>query len=301
MNRRVSSSVVVLGALALLAMRAAFSAQVHCASPEQVADRFVIAVARTDQDALTALLGDDYRTLLPVDAIDAKTVEQFLDAWSTFHGLVAVNDSERLLAAGDKGWTLPIPIVRDDEGWRFDVQAGSDMLRTRRIGRNELAAMQAALAYHDAQIEYASKDRDGDGVLEYAQRFVSDAGTQDGLYWDTQPGQPESPLGPLFADKVPTDAYHGYHYRILTAQGEHAPGGAADYLSAGKLTGGFALVAWPAAYGDSGVMSFLMGPSGTLYQADLGADGAQVASTLTAFDPDERWSQVPAEFTDAAP
>ena len=147
------------------------------------------------------------------------------------------------------------------------------------------------LAYHDAQIEYAEKDRDNDGVLEYAQRFVSSPGSRDGLYWEAGPDQEESPLGPLLAERKPETAYHGYRFRILTAQGEHAPGGAADYLVNGNMTQGFAIIASPAEYGESGVMSFMLSREGVVYEADLGPEGEVFASSLTVFDPDSRWER----------
>lgn len=285
----------------MLAASQALSAQTCFPDAGQAANHLVIAVAGHDKAALDAMLGDDYRDVLPAGESEAEIVDRFLNAWATYHSLVATSDSVRLLAAGENGWTLPIPIVRGDQGWCFDMQAGRDMMRIRRIGRNELAAMQAALAYHDAQIEYAGADLDGDGVLEYAQRFISRKGKHDGLYWKTESGQPQSPLGPLFDGKLPTDAYHGYRYRILTAQGPHAPGGAESYIQGGNMVGGFALVAWPADYGNSGIMSFLMGRNGRLYEADLGPDSDGIASTLPTFDPDSRWSPVAPAYTASNP
>jgi len=157
--------------------------------------------------------------------------------------------------------------------------------------------MQALLAYRDAQLEYAMLDRDDDGVLEYAQRFISSEGKQDGLYWETAPDEPESPLGPRFAEKRTEDSYYGYHYRILTSQGENAPGGAIDYLDKDNLVGGFAAVAWPVEYGDSGVMSFMLSRDGVLYEALLGPDGEGAVDSMSGFDPDARWKPVLREFT----
>ncbi len=202
-----------------------------------------------------------------------------------------------MLTVGESGWTLPIPIVRENEGWRFDTAAGARNIRIRRIGANELSAMQAALAYHDAQIEYAQSDRDGDGILEYAQRFISTQGEKDGLFWTPETGEASSPLGPRFAEKKPEAAYHGYNYRILTAQGEYAPGGAYDYRVNGNMVRGFALIAWPAKYGESGVMSFMISRDGTLFEADLGPEGGAIASNASLFDPDDRWMPVLEEYT----
>ena len=266
-------------------------------TPQQAADSLVIAIARRDQAALSRILGDDYRDLIP-EQLNGDEIERFLDGWSRFHALQAPARDRRLLAAGESGWTLPIPIVRDARGWRFDTDAGRRNIRIRRIGDNELSAMQAILAYHDAQTEYAQSDRDGDGILEYAQRFISTPGQRDGLYWDVAEGEALSPLGPLFAAKKPERAYHGYYYRILTGQGEHAPGGARDYLQNGNMVSGFALIAWPAEYGRSGIMSFMISHDGTLYEADLGPQGSDYASRVTRFDPDDRWTPVQRDYTD---
>jgi hypothetical protein len=279
-------------ALIMLLSSAVFAQQSHFETADQAADAFVIAVATNDEAALTGLLGEGYRDVLPVEELDAEQLQRFVDAWIHYHSLVSNDVKTRMLAVGVNGWTLPIPIVKDAEGWRFDLVEGEEVMRLRRVGRNELAVMQALLAYHDAQMEYAEQDRDGDGVLEYAQRFISTPGERNGLYWEVEPGQQQSPLGPLFADEKRQQAYHGYHYRILTAQGKHAPGGARDYLQNGHMTGGFAIIAWPAEYGETGVMSFMLGREGVIYESDLGPAGKQVASSMTAFDPDSRWSRV---------
>lgn len=268
------------------------AAQAYFETPQQAANSLVIAVARQDSEALKTLLGSDYTDVLAVKEIEKDQVQQFLDGWARFNTLIADDDNTRLLAVGTHGWTLPVPIVSDTQGWHFDTVAGKEVMRVRRIGRNELSTMQAALAYHDAQTEYASRDHDGDGVLEYAQRFISAEGQQDGLYWEAAAGKQQSPLGPRFADHEPGDAYHGYRYRILSAQGAHADGGARDYIQNGSMTGGFALIAWPADYGETGVMSFLLNGDGTLYESDLGPNGGSVAASMPAFDPDARWAPV---------
>jgi hypothetical protein len=296
MSRRL---LLIVTAVLLLGLSpAGVAEQAYVESAEKAANALVIAVARHDEAALGRLLGQDYRNLLPLDEIDSADIEQFLEAWAGFHTLLPVDTKTRLLVVGEHGWTLPIPLVREVEGWRFDTVAGLEMMRIRRVGRNELSAMQAILAYHDAQMEYATQDRDGDGVLEYAQQFISSPGKQDGLYWTTVPGEPESPLGPLFAEGTPEGAYYGYYYRILKSQGPHAAAGALSYLVNGNMIAGFALVAWPAEYGTSGVMSFMLSRSGTLYQADLGPEGGTFASAMLGFDPDARWTPVLAGFTD---
>ncbi|MCB1773921.1 MAG: DUF2950 domain-containing protein [Gammaproteobacteria bacterium] len=289
---------VALFAMGPSAATLAQDSQRHFDTAEQAANSLVIAIARDDKAALTGIFGSGYGQILPPGAVTEEKVDRFLDGWARFNTLQSVDDKTRLLSVGSHGWTFPVPIVREVEGWRFDSEAGKDQIRLRRIGRNELAAMQAALAYVDAQFEYAGQDHDGDGVLEYAQRFISREGTRDGLYWDSAAGEPQSPLGPLLASHNPGDDYHGYRYRILTRQGDNAPGGALDYVDQGNMVNGFALVAWPADYGDTGVMSFLLGRNGVLYEADLGPDGAAYASAVTAYDPDRRWSPVAASFID---
>jgi Protein of unknown function (DUF2950) len=176
-----------------------------------------------------------------------------------------------------------------DGQWRFDSVAARDELTTRRIGRNERAAMQAALAYVDAQREYAQADRNGDGVLEYAQRFISRPGQRDGLIWSTSLGD-DSPIGEEFVPAVPNQGYHGYHFKILTRQGAGAPGGAADYMISKRLVSGYALVAWPVQYGKTGVMSFIVNQTGTVYERDLGPQTARQARAMTSFDPGDGWA-----------
>jgi len=238
-----------------------------------------------------AALGPDYRRLMPFDYVSEDDRLDFLAAWSKGHRIDR-NGADARLVLSD-GWTLPIPIVRRGDGWAFDVRAGVEEVRIRRIGRNELAAIKAMVAYYDAQREYAEQDRNGDGVLEYARRFVSRPGQQDGLYWTTSHGEPASPAGPLFDTHDLKNGYYGYRFKILEAQGPAARGGARSYLTRGKLTNGFALVAWPARYGKTGVMSFLVNHDGVVYQRDLGPASASVAGAMTRFDPDTAWVALP--------
>jgi hypothetical protein len=194
------------------------------------------------------------------------------------------------LSVGTEGWTLPIPIVKTAKGWTFDVKAGAEEMRIRRIGRNELAAMQALLAYYDAQKEYAQADRNGDGLVEYAQKVRSTPGKRDGLIWANDPA---SPLGPLYGDESKDGVYHGYRFHILKAQGPGASGGARDYMVKGHLTQGFGAVAWPAKFGDTGVMTFIVNHDGKVYQKDLGAGTDAAARAMKTFNPDKSWAQVP--------
>jgi len=258
-------------------------------TPDAASQALADAVATSDIDALRTVLGPDWRRFIPEGSFDREDIYGFLGAWATQHKTVLESPNRAMLAAGPGDWTLPIPIVKSAAGWRFDTHAGADQMRSRRIGRNELAAMQAALAYFDAQKEYALQDRDGNGVLEYAQKFASSRGKHDGLYWPEGPGEAPSPLGPLYAGVRPGEGYHGYHFKILTAQGKDAPGGAYDYVIGGRMRGGFALIAWPLRYGDTGVMSFMVSHDGTVYEKDLGPGTDAAARAVTRFNPDASW------------
>jgi hypothetical protein len=281
-----------LGALALLVSPSALAQKAY-STPEAAAEALVDAVATSDPDALRVVLGNDWKRYAPTDHIDRDDVYAFLSAWAKQHKIVPSGDSAHL-AVGPDGWAFPIPIVKSAAGWRFDPRAGADEMRTRRIGRNELAAMQAALAYFDAQKDYALKDRNGDGVLQYAGRFFSSPGKRDGLYWPVKEGEEESPLGPLYGGEKAGQGYHGYHFKILKGQGKAAPGGAYDYLIKGRMVNGFALVAWPIRYGDTGVMSFMVSHDGQLYEKDLGPNTDAVARGMTRFNPDSSWKTVAA-------
>ena len=262
------------------------------ATPGEAAGAFTLSLTRKDTEMLGQVLGADYREVLPLDEVDEEDVDRFITAWEKHHTLLPEGDGKMLIAVGEHDWTLPIPVVSGASGWYFDVDEGLERMRIRRIGRNELATMQAVLAYYDAQMEYAGKDRNGDGLLEYAQRFISTPGTQDGLYWEVGPGETPSPLGPLMADHTPGGGYHGYFYRILDAQGADARGGAYSYLIGGRMRAGFALIAWPDEYGDSGVMSFMVSHAGIVYEQDLGPDSASIAGEMPAYDPGPGWNPV---------
>ncbi len=251
------------------------------------------AVATSDEDALEALLGPDFRTLIP--PVGAEIGYRFLAAWAKSHAIKPEGDAKALVAVGDDGWTMPIPIVKTAQGWRFDTRAGVEEMRVRRIGRNERVVIQVMLAIYDAQKEYARKDHNGDGVLQYAAKFESSPGKNDGLYWPTKPGEELSPLGPAVAAARKARVgggnagYYGYRYKLLTSQGKNAPGGAFDYVAHARLIGGFAVVAWPVKYGDTGVMTFMVSHDGVVYEKDLGSDTAARASAMTRFDPDSTW------------
>ena len=261
-------------------------------TPEDAANAFVLSLANDDTEMLGKVLGTDFREVLPLDQVDGEDVDRFITAWEKFNTLLPEGDRKMLIAVGQNEWTLPIPIVSGSSGWYFDIDEGLENMRIRRIGRNELATMQAVLAYYDAQMEYAEQDRNGNGLLEYAQRFISTPGTRDGLYWEVEPGETPSPLGPLMADHTPGGGYHGYFYKILDAQGEHARGGAYSYLIGDQMRAGFAVIAWPDEYGDSGVMSFMVSHAGIVYEQDLGPDSASIAAALQVYDPGPGWTPV---------
>jgi hypothetical protein len=285
----------LLVAPVLLLGTSAAHAQAVYPTADAAASAFVDALARNDEDALKHVLGNDFHRFIPAEGIGEDDIYQFLGAWSKGHQIVEdpVKNNGRAtahLAVGDSGWTLPIPLVQAAHGWRFDPPAAQDEMLTRRIGRNERAAILTSLAYLDAQYDYHNLTQ------HYAQRFVSTPGQHDGLYWVTAPGETESPLGPLAATMpngtLPTEAYHGYHYRILTAQGPHAKGGAQNYVENGVLSKGFGLIASPAEYGKTGVMSFIVNQEGQVYQKNLGPQTARAAAAIKSFDPDDSWQPV---------
>ena len=281
------------------------SAQAQQAYPsqEQAVQALVQALGTTksDEAKLTTLLGAGWRDIVPVDSVLRPDVDAFLARYKEAHGFEPRPDGKVMLTVGKDPWTLPVPLAKSAGGWQFDMAAGADEIRTRRIGRNEDFAIQSALAYQDAQVEYAENDHDGDGVLEYARTFLSTDGQHDGLFWADDDTGEISPLGPLYGDAEPGADWHGYQFRILSSQGVSAPGGAYDYLIGDNMSRGFALIAWPAKYNDTGVMSFMISHVGQVFQTDLGPDSAKIASAITSFDPDSRWTEVTEDEEDAKP
>jgi hypothetical protein len=281
-------------AIAALAASAALtpsmvSAQTVFPTAEAAGNAFVDAAATNDSDAIHKMLGPDFRRFIP-DKVDSNARLAFLYASSKGRKIVADGPDRAHLSVGTEGWTMPIPLVKSGAGWHFDAKAGAEELRIRRIGRNELSAMQALLALYDAQKEYAEVDRNGDGVLEYAQRFTSSPGKRDGLIW---PNDAASPLGPLYGDESKDGIYHGYRFRLLKAQGPDARGGARDYVVKGRMTQGFAAVAWPAKYNDTGVMTFIVNHDGRVYQKNLGSGTDAAARAIPGFNPAKSWTLVP--------
>ena len=262
------------------------------ADPADAANAFTLALEASDSEMFSKLLGAEYPEVLPTESIDAEDVDNYLKAWKQVNTLLPQGEYKKLIAIGEGQWTLPIPITKGDSGWYFDVDEGLERINIRRIGRNELATIQAVLAYYDAQMEYAQQDRNGNGMLEYAQKFISTPDTQDGLFWENEGGENVSPLGPLMADPTPGGGYHGYFYKIIKAQGDSARGGAYSYMLGNGIRAGFALIAWPEDYGESGVMSFIVSHEGIVHEQNLGPDGAETAAAITAYNPDENWVAV---------
>ncbi|HKZ07407.1 MAG TPA: DUF2950 domain-containing protein [Methylomirabilota bacterium] len=302
-------SVVTVAALVALGLGPALPAPVAEAraprlsgSPEEIYKAFVEALRAGDRAAMLKMLGPEASDVVSSgdDVSDRRVWRRFVEKYDQEHKLEASGGRVTLIVGSDD-FPLPIPLVPDAEGWRFDTEAGRQEILNRRVGRNELAAIQVCLAYVDAQREYYTLPTRGKtGLLEYAQRIRSTPGKRDGLFWPTRPGEPPSPLGDLAAraraegyraQDRPTP-YHGYYYRILTAQGADAPGGAYDYVVRGHMIGGFALVAFPAAYGDSGIMTFIVSHDGVVYQKDLGPDTSRIAQAMKVYNPDASWRRV---------
>ena len=265
-------------------------------TPEAAADALTDAIRKKDDRALTAILGAARSDFAPGnDQEDEETRAKFLKAWDESHKILPQGDDRVLVGAGTTGWVLPLPIVKQGNEWRYDVAAGQKEMQARAIGRNELAVVQTLLAAIDAQRDYATLDPMKTGVNVYARRLLSSPGKKDGLYWETKPGEPASPLGPLVAKAQLGEGrekgYYGYRFRLLYSQGPDAPGGAYDYLVKGRMIGGFALIAWPVKYGETGVMTFIASHSGDVYEQDLGPDTTQEVAAINVFNPDKDWEK----------
>jgi hypothetical protein len=287
-----------------MAASAQAPAQRTFASADAAVAALIDDLRSDNRRGLTAILGPEAgRVLSSGDPVaDRNAREHFVAEYDEAHHLEEAADGA-VLVIGKEDWPAPIPLVKQSDRWRFDTKAGEQHVIDRRIGHNELDTIQTMLAYVDAQRDYADWTRQRTGTAEYARKILSSPGKQDGLYWPTAAGEPESPMGPLVAEaqregyrrstaargRVP---YHGYYYNILTAQGKNAPGGEADYVVGGRLIGGFALVAWPAQYGDSGVMTFIVNHDGIVYQRNLGPDTGALAARMTRYDPDPEWQKV---------
>ena len=288
-----------LAATAILAFAIApvAHAQENFSSPEAAMNAFGDAVVKDREDTLRTIFGNDFRDLIP--PVGAQVREVFLKEWARSHTIEPTDTRHAQITVGDDGWTFPIPLVKTDQGWHFDTRAGAEVMRARRVGGNELAIIQTMLAIYDAQREYAQTNHDGEGVLAYASKMVSSPGKHDGLYWPTGPDDSPSPLGDAFVDASARNAqnagYYGYHFKLLESQGPHAPGGAYDYVVHGKLFGGFAVIAWPVRYADTGIKTFMVSHAGQVYERDLGPQSAAKAQAMKSFDPGPGWSKVSAQ------
>lgn len=268
-------------------------------TPDAAVKALLQALATDDLEALVEIFGADYREMIYEPARDdARQDRALITEHAKTEGtrLDAVSEKKLILMIGELDWPFPVPLVNDEKGWRFDTEAGLEEIANRRIGENEINAINVARVYGEAQNEYASEDRDGDLVLEYAQRLVSTPGKRDGLFWpvDEDSDEEPSPFGPLVAEaqaELPGyergDPFMGYFFKVLTRQGPNPPGGEFDYIIDGNMTAGFALVAFPAEHGKSGVMTFIVSRQGTILQKDLGPFPG-----MDRYDPDESWSAV---------
>ena len=299
--------VAVLSAVAALSSASAFALAAEALqetfpAPEQAVDALIAANRSGSTAELLKILGPDSEKLIssgdPV--ADKAGRDRFIAAYDASHKLESQGADKAILIVGKEDWPLPIPLVRQDAVWRFDTKTGAREILARRIGRNELNVIEVCRTYVEAQREYAAKNPTGTGHLEYAQHLLSTSGKHDGLYWPTSTGAEESPFGPLIARARAegyfnqgrhdeSKPYHGYYYKILGRQGPNAPGGAKDYIVDGHMSGGFAMLAFPARYGGSGVMTFIVNQNGIVYQKDLGPETATIANKMTQFDPDATW------------
>ena len=277
-------------------------------NPDDAVKTLLEALANKDKTQLTALFGNQEEELLSSgdEVQDSNNRAEFVALAQEKTRIETSGEDKAILHVGNNDWPFPIPLVKTGENWQFDAEQGRQEILNRRIGRNELSTVAAMRGYVEAQFEYANLDRDSDGVSEYGQKFRSDPGKFDGLFWEADEGQPQSPLGPLFAQakaegyKNPEASeepapFHGYFYRILTRQGANAPGGKYDYVINGNMIAGFGLAAFPAQYGSSGIMTFVVNHQGKVYQKDLGPKTAEVVKQLEEYNPDPTWEPFQAQ------
>jgi hypothetical protein len=294
---------LVLIASAPLAISAAETGK-GFATPEEAVSALAAAASAQDISAFRVIFGPAAEDLQNPDRVQATNdLKEFVSAFNQVHRVVRASDSKCILEIGDDPWPFPVPLVKQDGHWIFDTEAGKEELLNRRIGRNERLVLESVRAYVQAQREYASKDRDGDEVLEYAQKFLSTHGKKDGLYWPSELDGEVSPLGPLVADaqaqgykrkpreqSAGPEPFQGYFFKILTCQGQAAPLGKYNYIINGKMIAGFALVAWPAEYDETGIMTFIVNQQGRVYQKDLGSKTAKIAAAMKEYNPDKTWA-----------
>ncbi len=257
----------LLTGMVLFMVSASTMAQQSFSTPDQATDALANAINAQNESAMNTLLGEHWRDFLPPEGVDPEAVDRFLRDWKVRHSTV-INGDVAHLVVGDGNWQLPIPVIKTASGWHFDMHDAAEEILTREIGRNELAAIEALHAYVDAQQSYYAMNQ------KYAQKIISSEGKKDGLYWPISPGEAPSPLGPAFSPKEPGAGYHGYRFRILPDEK------------------GFAMIAWPVSYGQTGVMSFVINQDDKVYQTNLGNESAKKAQALTANSPDKTWQPV---------
>jgi len=272
-------------------------------TPDDAAKALLEAARSDDRKQLIAVFGSHNAELLSSgdDVEDKNNRSDFVTLAQEKMVVEKIGEDRAIVHVGNTDWPFPIPLVKNSDSWHFDVAQGRQEILNRRIGRNELSVLGAMRGYEEAQFDYAISDRDGDGVSEYAQKLQSEPGKFDGLFWEAENGQPLSPLGPLFAEAkaegykvkgATKKPYHGYYYRILTRQGSNVPGGKYDYIINGNMIAGFALVAFPAQYGSSGIMTFVVNHQGKIFQKDLGPKTAEIVAKMKEYNPDSKWEPV---------
>jgi len=302
-NVRLLSKITMLAGAAtlVLALSSLAQAQQRFQTPAAAVEALVAAARSGDRKTVVSILGPGSQELVSSgDEVEDDSVKkEFLANYDAGHRILSEAGKPATLVMGPDDWPFPIPIAQRDGQWTFDVAAGREEILARRIGRNELATLKAMLAYWDAQNEYADLNKDKNGMAVYAQRIVSTAGKKDGLYWPTSGNEKPSPLGEAVADASQRgyrpgagEPFNGYRFKILTGQGPTAPGGAVDYIVRGNMIGGFGLVAYPAEYGNSGIMTFIINNDGDIYEKDFGEGTARNASRITSFNPDHTWRKV---------
>ncbi|HYP63319.1 MAG TPA: DUF2950 domain-containing protein [Acidocella sp.] len=304
MHRLVRFVLPLAAALAFAAP--SFAAQTSFATPQDAVDALISAVKAQNKPALVAMFGAGGEKLIYSgdEVADTAAGKEFTDSYAQSHSLSKQQDGSEILIVGDDDWPFPIPLEQVDGKWQFNTEAGIEQVLDRRIGRNELLTIQTLLSVVAAEEDYYNRVQRGTGTGFYTPKLFSTPGQEDGLYWDAGPGEPASPLAPLIAsaqdDGYPGAPapdgkqlpYRGYYFHVLTGQGPNAPGGAMDYVHDGKWTEGFGIVAWPARYGNSGVMTFIVDEDGIVFQKDLGDDTAKQAAAMTLFDPDTSWTRI---------
>ena len=280
---------------------AAKMTQITFASPDKSFSMLITAVKSGDAGQLAAIFGPAVKDIFPADKeANAKALERFIKAYNEKHRLENIETNKVVLHVGDNDWPWPVPVVKEGNRWRFDTKAGIKEIIARRIGKNEISAVQVCLAYVDSQLEYALGHR-VKGIGEYAQHLASDPDKKNGLCWDSKDEEKPSLLGPMVAGACKTEMkrmirefspYHGYYYKILKNQGKDAPDGAYNYVVDGKMIGGFALVAYPAVYGTSGITTFIVNNDEIVYQKDLGKDTEKIAESMDSYNPDSTWKKM---------